>query len=148
MASEVKAGIEPAKMFFTAGGKSYSLRLDHATIRRLKAECGWDFYGLADDGEALTRDCYLFNHKMIPVLAVWLKSQIDSHGLTADQFADAFDGGTLEAATLAVWSAFADFFRRHPMSLRVAEKGAAAVLSEVETAIRRSMTGTDGSGSR
>ena len=131
---------------FIAGGRTYTLRLDGGTIRRLKAETGWDFFAIADDGEALTRDCLLFSHRLIPVLTAWLRTERTAAGLSEEQFADLFDGDILDAATEAVWVAFADFFRRHPLSMRVAELGAKAVMEEIEAEIKKAMRTRSGTG--
>lgn len=97
-------------------GRQWICRVDIAAIRRVRALCNVDLANsiiVHPDGsvdtdvlQRLSEDPCLLVDSIFAVC----KEQADKQGVTDTQFAEAFDGDTIEAATVALLEGVIEFF--------------------------------------
>jgi len=96
--------------FSDADKQDWSVRIDVAALRRVREEAGVDLGGTrsGEDFYALSTD----ECKLVTILYVLCKAQIDERELTEEQFASRFAGDVLDDAAAALLEALIHFSRR------------------------------------
>ena len=89
--------------------KTWELRLVIAHLAKLRA-VGFDLDQYTADGAGLFMLLALPPETLGSVLWVLCEKQADAAGVTADDFAERFDGNVIDAAGLALVDAVIDFF--------------------------------------
>lgn len=99
------------KTFTDAQGKTWTIEVNVATLQRVKGRTGIDLTKLIDaNGDTFTKvvdDVFV----MFDVLTALVQPQLDTQGMTPEQFGEALDETSLEAAVHALIEAVIDFFR-------------------------------------
>jgi len=99
------------KTFTDRAGRTWTVTLTLGTAMTVKEQLGVDLLQPeAGDPPLLTR---LGTDEMLlgEVLCAMLQQQFDTHGVTAEELRDGFDGQTLLAAQKAFYEELIDFFR-------------------------------------
>ena len=126
--------------FTDAKGREWAVTITVADLKPLR-DAGCDLAELAKDGERFADAMFLRSHDLGPVFWMLAKKRATGLGfaITEDDFFDALDATAFDAALVAFWEAFADFFRHTPIGLRIRQDGAAAAMKAVEDAILASV---------
>lgn len=103
--------------FTDAAGRTWRLSLTVETFRRVRGVLGVNLGDLTASrtagGQSLVNELDNDPVLLCDVLAVAMEPEVKAAGLTAAQFADAFDAATFGPAVRAFWEELADFFRLH-----------------------------------
>lgn len=94
-----------------------TVNLTVGAIRKVRSETGIDLGSSLTDEKALASLMFGSPDRLVSILYVLTGSTADP-----DEFADAFDGPTLERATDALLQAIADFFPRSRIAAAIREK--------------------------
>ncbi len=100
------------KTFTDGMNRSWTLTLNVAAVRRIKATVGIDLCDLHSGEKPLVLRLANDLALLFDVLAELARSQWEASGLTPEQFEAAFDGAGVQSAADAFWGELADFFRR------------------------------------
>jgi hypothetical protein len=100
------------KTFVDGMNRSWTLSLNVAAIRRIKATLGIDLCDLHSGEKPLVLQLANDLSLLFDVIAELTRAQWEQAGLTRDQFEAAFDGTGVQSAADAFWEELADFFRR------------------------------------
>jgi len=103
--------------FTDTADRAWDLALAYGDMRRVKSALGLDLMHLAQDQSVLTR-LASEPELLIETLLLCTQPQREAKCVTDDQFLDAFNGYTIEAATNALVDAVIDFFpsaQRRPL---------------------------------
>lgn len=129
------------KTFHDAHGREWTVEVNVATLKRVKDLTGLDLTKLVDpDSDVIRRlsdDVFL----LFECLCALLKPQLESRGLTADEFGQSLDEESTEKAATALFEGTIDFFREQKRMLlkRAFSKVKTAVETTESRAIERAM---------
>ena len=100
------------KTFTDGMNRSWTLTLNVAAVRRVKATVGIDLCDLHSGEKPLVLRLANDLALLFDLIAELTRSQWEAAGLTPEQFEAAFDGVGVQSAADAFWGELADFFRR------------------------------------
>jgi hypothetical protein len=95
--------------FKDEAGRLWEVRVNVASIKRVKSLIGLDMYALIKDGLAPFRELIADPEKLVNVLYCLCKPQADALGVTDEQFGELMAGDVLFAAIDAFVESYADF---------------------------------------
>lgn len=99
------------KSFTDTKGKTWTIEVNVTTLQRVKGVTGVDLTKLIDArGETFTKvveDVFV----MFDVLTALVQPQLDTQGMTPEQFGESLDETSLEGAVHALIEAVIDFFQ-------------------------------------
>lgn len=98
------------KTFTDNAGRTWTVAINVATVKRVRGLLGVDLLGLIDDKFAGLAKLMGDACDLIDVLYVLCKDEADKMGVTDDQFGRAMSGDALEHAADAFLAEFTDFF--------------------------------------
>lgn len=98
------------RSFTDAAGDRWTLRVHYGLREPLKAVAEFDFLKVFETRFAALGDVLGNIERLVACLAETLAPQITARGLSPEQFAERFDGPTIEAAAEAFAAAVIDFF--------------------------------------
>lgn len=136
MTSFLKDDPAPAPLpttFRDALGREWRVRITAGQLGRVRREAGVALGDLMRDPAALGEFLYADPETLGRIVWLLVADQADARGVTPEQFADAFDGSTLQESTDAVLGAVADFFPRSPVAAQM-RRGLAAMLTAMDLA--------------
>lgn len=128
------------KTFKDNAGRTWTVAVNVAAVKRCRALVGVDLYGLVDDGFAGLGKLLNDPVTLVDVLYVLCKDEADKQGITDEDFGRAMAGDALGAAADAFVEEFTDFFPdpRVRAGLKgVVEKGRAVAALVLEESARR-----------
>lgn len=126
------------RTFQTPDGRSFRLKLDNGTVYRIAEATGISFFDLADDQRKFSELFFLWSHRLLPVFGELCRGQLLPDE-TVSKFLEQFDGETMEAARNALWEAFADFFRCHPIARQTKAMGLATMQAKTDADMMAAM---------
>jgi hypothetical protein len=118
------------RSFTDSTGRSWQLEVLVGTIKRVRALAGVDLLGVLEGVmlDKLASDAVL----LVDVLYACCKEQADGLGISDEQFGRSMTGDALEAGSLALLEALADFFpSRQRLLLRQALAQAATMADQL-----------------
>ena len=104
------------KSFTDINGQTWTLVVNVATVKRVRALCGVDINGIVEMGEDGKPDIGLLKRLesdpvlLVDVLYAVCKPECDAKGMTDEQFGAAMAGDAVEGATAALLDEIVDFF--------------------------------------
>jgi hypothetical protein len=105
----------PSASFTDRHGRTWTLLLTFGVVDRIKEHTNGDidFHDIMEDSTKLAKLLMDKNgRRMCECLYVICEKQIQDAGLTPEEWADSFDGRTIDRAMTGVIGALADFFPR------------------------------------
>lgn len=103
------------KSFKDREGRAWDLFLTLGSLKRIKAATGLDMLDLRQWESNETNPLNRLSHDpavLADTLCALCRSQLDSRGLTDEQFADALGGEAIDDALMALVEEWADFFHQ------------------------------------
>lgn len=129
--------------FVDSQNRSWSIRIDVNSIRRVREATGVDFSNVLNDKTIMTGlsqdPC-----KLVNVIYILVKPQCDTQNVTDEAFGEALFGDAIDAACEALLKAIIDFFpssRRKPLqaAMEAAKRGQKLAMETLDEAIDKGL---------
>jgi hypothetical protein len=98
------------KTFRDNAGRTWTVAVTVASIKRVRATAGVDLYGLVDDGFRGLAELLADPIRLVDVLYVLCQAEAERQGVTDEQFGEAMAGDAIDLATTAFLESFTEFF--------------------------------------
>jgi hypothetical protein len=98
------------KTFRDNAGRTWTVAVTVASIKRVRAMAGVDLYGLVDDGFKGLAELLADPIRLVDVLYVLCQAEAEKAGVTDEQFGEAMAGDSIDLATTAFLESFTEFF--------------------------------------
>lgn len=98
------------KIFQDTAGRTWSVQVDVAGVKAVRQALGVDLFRVLDDNAKPLGELVSDPVRLVDVVYVLCRDQVDKAGLTDVDFGRAFSGDVIDQAAGAFLEAFVDFF--------------------------------------